>query len=61
MKEGDLVRMTYTSPPRRGILIERVQDPFLGMTNKVFTVLWENGTIARAVWEYDLELINESG
>jgi len=42
-------------------LIERVQDPFLGMTNKVFTVLWENGTIARAVWEYDLELINESG
>jgi hypothetical protein len=59
VKEGDLVRTTYSSP-RHGILIERVQDPFLGMTNKVFTVLWENGTIGSAVWEYDLELINES-
>ena len=60
MSVGDLVQAAFDSN-RRGILIERVQDPFLGMTNKVFTVLWENGTIGNAVWEYDLELINESG
>jgi len=30
------------------------------MNNKVFKVLWQNGTIGNNIWDYDLELISES-
>jgi len=58
VKVGDLVVTVY-GPHRRGILIEQVQDR-LAMNNKVFKVLWQNGTIGNNIWDYDLEAISES-
>jgi len=58
MSVGDLVQAAFDSN-RRGILIERVQDPFLGIHSKVFTVLWEDGTIGNNIWDRDLEAISE--
>ena len=55
MKVGDLV-VTIYGPYRRGLLIEQVQDR-LAMNNKVFKVLWQNGTIGNNVWDYDLKLV----
>jgi hypothetical protein len=58
VKVGDLVK-TVCGFYRRGILIEQVRDK-LAMHNKVFKVLWQNGTIGNNVWDYDLEVISES-
>jgi len=55
VKVGDLV-VTIYGPYRRGLLIEQVQDR-LAMNNKVFKVLWQNGTIGNNVWDYDLKLV----
>jgi hypothetical protein len=55
MQVGDLVK-TIGGFYRRGILIERVHDP-LAQHNKVFKVLWANGTMGNNVWDYDLELV----
>jgi len=58
MKVGDLVVTVY-GQYRRGLLIEQVQDR-LAMNNKVFKVLWQNGTIGNNIWDYDLEVVSES-
>ena len=58
MQVGDLVK-TVAGFYQRGILVARVHDP-LAMSNKVFKVLWSNGTMGNNVWEYDLEVISES-
>ena len=58
MKVGDMVK-TVHGFYRRGLLIEQAQDR-LAMNNKVFRVLWHNGTVSNNVWDYDLELISES-
>jgi len=42
-----------------GIILERVHDP-RALHNKVFKILWRNGRIGENVWDYDLELVNES-
>jgi hypothetical protein len=55
MKVGDLVKTIY-GPYRRGILIERVLDR-LAMNNKVFNVLWMDGSTGNNIWDYDLEKI----
>tara|TARA_Y100000310_G_scaffold41755_3_gene39064 strand:+ start:1667 stop:1867 length:201 start_codon:yes stop_codon:yes gene_type:complete len=64
MKVGDLVRDVH--PGRRvlervGLIIENVVHPShgLGCANRVFKVLWRNGTIGNNVWDYDLRAINE--
>ena len=64
MKVGDLVR--YSHPGRQlgirryGVLVENVgHNKGIGCTNKVFKVLWHDGTIGNNVWDYDLKVINE--
>ena len=59
MKVGDLIK-TVHGFYRRGILVEQNQDR-LAMNNKVFKVLWQNGTIGNNIWDYDLEVISEVG
>ena len=58
MQVGDLV-ITIHGFYRRGILVEQLQDR-LAMSNKVFKVLWQDGTIGNNIWDYDLEVINAS-
>ena len=63
MKVGDMVKDNH--PNRRlnerfGVLIENVgHNKGLGCTNKMFKVLWRNGTIGNNVWDYDLKVVNE--
>ncbi len=60
MKVGDLVKTVIGHGfYRRGILVEQIQDR-LAMNNKVFKVLWQNGTIGNNIWDYDLEVVSES-
>lgn len=67
MKVGDLVKDVYTGTlgyqnrGRVGIIIKEVWDPRCGVTssNKVFDILWQNGTIGHNVWNYDLESVDE--
>jgi len=58
MKIGDLVKTVF-GPYRRGLLVELVQDR-LAMNNKVFKVLWLDGSVGNNIWDYDLELVNEN-
>ena len=58
MRVGDLVKSVFGFY-RRGILVERVYDP-IAMNNKVFKVMWTDGTIGNNVWDYDLEVISGS-
>ena len=58
MKVGDLVKTTY-GYYRLGLLFEQLQDK-LAVNNKVFKVLWTDGTIGNNVWDYDLEVVNEN-
>jgi len=53
MKVGDLVCAVWDSS-RKGMLVERVFDRSY-MTQKVFTVLWNDGTTGNYVWHGDLE------
>jgi len=63
MKVGDLVKTVQLRRSRHrdkcGLLVAQVQDR-LAMHNKVFKVLWQNGTIGNNIWDYDLEVISES-
>ena len=56
MKIGDLVK-TVHGPYRRGFIVEQVQDR-LALNNKVFRVLWLDGSVGNNIWDYDLELVN---
>ncbi len=57
MKVGDLVQHCFTEG--LGIILREVYDPLCGTTtNKVFDILWREGTIGHNVWNYDLEIIN---
>jgi hypothetical protein len=56
VKVGDLVKTVFGFY-RRGILVERIYDP-LATHNRVFKVLWSNGTMGNNVWECDLEVIS---
>ena len=59
MKAGDLVQHCFTEG--FGIVLREVYDPLCATTtNKVFDILWREGTIGHNVWSYDLELISES-
>ena len=55
MQPGDLVgqRRWGVEGKTHGIIIERVHDP-LAQNNKVFKILWNDGTIGNNVWDYDL-------
>ena len=60
MKVGDIVQHCFSE--KIGVTIREVFDPLCGVTssNKVFDILWQDGTIGHNVWNYDLELISES-
>ena len=53
MQIGDLVRDNYPTRNRVGVIIEQVFDR-LAQNNRVFKVLWQDGTIGNNVWAYDL-------
>ena len=58
MKPGSLVQHWATE--KIGIILEEVYDPLCATTiNKVFDIMWRDGTLGRNIWNYDLELINE--
>ena len=58
MKVGDLVKHYFTEG--LGIILREVHDPLCSTTtNKVFDILWQEGTIGQNVWSYDLEAISE--
>ena len=60
MKPGNLVQHCFSE--RIGIILKQVWNPICGVTssNKVFDVLWRDGTIGHDVWNHDLELISEN-
>ena len=62
MKVGDLVKSNHPSwlgvDERIGVIVEQV--PEWRPTNKLFKVLWHDGTIGNNVWDYDLKVYNES-
>ena len=61
MKVGDLVKhaLSHRRENMIGVIIDKMHDP-TAMTNDVFCVLWRDGSIGKNVWDYDLEMINES-
>ncbi len=61
MKVGDMVKRVVRSRSahRVGIIVEKVHDP-RATANDVFSVLWRDGKIGNNVWDYDLQVINES-
>ena len=60
MQVGDVVKYCFSE--KIGIVAKEVWHPLCGVTssNKVFDILWQDGTIGHNVWNYDLELISES-
>lgn len=59
MKVGDLVQHCFSE--KIGMTTKEVFDPLCATTTlKVFDILWQDGTIGYNVWNYDLEVINES-
>ena len=64
MKVGDLVKDNHPNcvgAERIGVIIERVSHyRRIGFNNKLFKVLWHNGTIGKNVWDYDLKVVDES-
>ena len=64
MKIGDLVKDNHPNMrwyTKIGVIVENVgHNKGIGCTNKMFKVLWRNGTIGNNVWDYDLKVVNES-
>ena len=60
MKPGSLVQHCFSE--KIGIILKEVWNPICGVTssNKVFDVMWRDGTIGHDVWNYDLELVDEN-
>jgi hypothetical protein len=57
MKAGDLVQHCFSE--KIGVVMKEVFDPLCGIgRNKVFDVLWLDGTTGHSIWNYDLELVN---
>ncbi len=57
MKPGDLVQLSQPwGDPMVGVIIEQVFDR-LAQLNKVYRVLWQDGTIGNNIWDYDLKMV----
>ena len=57
MKQGSLVQHCFSE--KIGVVMKEVFDPLCATTiNKVFDVLWLDGTTGRNIWNYDMELVN---
>ena len=61
MKIGDLV--THWSTKKIGIVMKEVcryDNLKIPVSNKVFDISWQDGTIEHNVWDYDLEVVSEN-
>ena len=61
MRVGDLVKTNHPSWMNReriGVIVGKMD--VWRSTNKLFKVLWHDGTIGNNVWDYDLKVFNES-
>ena len=61
MRVGDLVKDVHPFgklPAKTGVLIKETKSS--RATNKVFMVLWFDGTVGDNVWDYDLKVVDES-
>lgn len=57
VKLGDMVQHCFSE--KIGLTIKEVYDPLCATTiNKVFDILWIDGTIGHNVWNYDLKVYN---
>ena len=57
MKQGSLVQHCFSE--KIGVVVKEVFDTLCATTiNKVFDVLWLDGTTGHNIWNYDLELVN---
>ena len=57
MKQGSLVQHWATE--KIGVVLKEVCDPLCATTiNKVYDIMWLDGTTGHNVWNYDLELVN---
>jgi len=57
VKQGSLVQHCFSE--KIGVVMKEVFDPLCATTmNKVFDVLWLDGTTGHNIWNYDLELVN---
>jgi hypothetical protein len=56
MKVGDLVKhaLAHKRENMLGVIINKTHE-------RVFCVLWRDGSIGKNVWDYDLEMISEGG
>ena len=61
MKVGDLVRdnrPNWLGGERVGVLVGEI--PNSRALNRVFKILWRDGTIGNNVWDYDLKIVKSS-
>jgi len=61
MRVGDLIKTNHPSwmnRERTGLIVGEM--PACRPTNKLFKVLWHDGTIGSNIWDYDLKVYNES-
>jgi len=57
MEVGDMVKHCFHE--RLGVIIKEVEHPSTrASTNKVFDIVWVNGTTGYNIWDYDLEKVN---
>ena len=57
MKPGSLVQHWATE--KIGIILKEVWDPLCATTiNKVYDVMWLDGSTGHNIWNYDLELVS---
>ena len=60
MKVGDLVKddhPSWSGAERIGVIIERTSHYRRVASNKLFKVLWRDGTIGNNVWDYDIKIV----
>ena len=56
MKIGDMVYANWygnVDKGKWGIILEKIYDK-KAQRNRIFTVLWQDGTVGSNVWDYDL-------
>jgi len=56
MKIGDMVYANWygnVDKGKWGIILEKLYDK-RAQRNRIFTVLWQDGTVGNNVWDYDL-------
>jgi hypothetical protein len=52
MKVGDIVR--HFSKHNQGVIVNRRPNSRATGHNKIFDVLWFNGSVSVSIWDYDL-------